>query len=61
MKVVAAKGLKCPREDNPRDYITDDAIAEVPESAYYLRLVADGSLVVAGSAPKGNPRERGNK
>lgn len=59
MKVVAAKGLKCPREENPREYITDSEQVEVPESGYYLRLIADGSLTIASSAPRGNSSRRG--
>lgn len=45
MKVVAAPGLKVPKEDKPREYITQDAEVEVPESAYYLRRVTDRDLV----------------
>jgi hypothetical protein len=46
MRVRADDGLKCPKEDNPREYITDDAKGtEVLESAYYIRLIGDGSLV----------------
>lgn len=47
MKVRAAKGLRCPREENPREYITDHKAVSVAASPYYLRLVADGSLVDA--------------
>ena len=46
MKVKAAKGTKCPMEDNPRKYINDSEAVEVPDNAYYKRLVDDGSLVV---------------
>lgn len=45
MKVVAAPGLKVPKEDKPREYITQDEEVEVPDSAYYLRRVSDGDLV----------------
>ncbi|MBI5550746.1 MAG: DUF2635 domain-containing protein [Desulfobacterales bacterium] len=45
MKVVAAKGTKCPMEGKPRQYIDDRAGADVPETTYYRRLLADGSLV----------------
>jgi len=45
MKVSAAKGLKCPMEGKPRAYITDAEACEIPETAYYRRLIADGSLV----------------
>ncbi len=51
MRVVAAQGQKCPREENPRAYITDDVPADVPETSYYRRLVADGSLIEATKAP----------
>jgi len=53
MKVKAAPGLKCPKEDNPREYISDDAAGEeVADSTYYRRLIDDGSLglVVATAA-----------
>ncbi len=45
MKVKAATGCKCPMEGKPRKYITDSKAVEVPETAYYLRLVREGSLV----------------
>ena len=45
MKVIAAKGMKCPMERRWRSYITDSEPVEVPETAYYTRLVRDGSLV----------------
>jgi len=44
MKVIAAPGIKVPMEDKPRDYITDAQSVDVPESAYYLRRIADGDL-----------------
>lgn len=43
MKVIAAKGLFVPRED--RGYIGDQEAAEVPETTYYLRRIADGDLL----------------
>jgi hypothetical protein len=46
MKVIAAKGTRCPKEDNPREYITDNTPVDVPDTAYYKRLVKDGSLIV---------------
>jgi hypothetical protein len=45
MKVRAKKGAKCPMEGAPRTYITDSKTVEVPPTAYYRRLVKDGSLV----------------
>lgn len=47
MKVIAAAGLKCPKEKKAREYITDSEAVDVPETAYYLRLVGDGSLLLA--------------
>ena len=46
MKVLAAKGARCPKEDKPREYITDSEPVDVPDdSTYYRRLIADGSLI----------------
>lgn len=47
MLVQSKSGTRCPKEGKPRQYIDDKAAVEVPDSAYYLRLVAEGSLVVA--------------
>jgi len=48
MKVLAAKGLKCPKEGKPREYITDSEPVDVPDdSTYYRRLIADGSLLIS--------------
>jgi len=47
MKVVAKKGARCPLEGKPRNYISDSIAVEVPDTAYYRRLVQDGSLVEA--------------
>lgn len=44
MKVRAKKGARCPMENAPRTYITDTPV-KVPKTAYYRRLVNDGSLV----------------
>ena len=51
MLVNAAKGLSVPKESKPHDYITDTPPkgakgVAVPESAYYLRRIADGDLIV---------------
>lgn len=46
LHVKANPGEKCPREGDPRHYITDDPKGViVPASSYYRRLIADGSLV----------------
>lgn len=51
MLVIAAPGIKVPTEENPRIYITDtppegEQGYEVPESAYTMRRIADGDLVI---------------
>lgn len=46
MKVRAAPGIKVPKEGKPREYITDDQDDDVPETAYYMRRVSDGDLVI---------------
>lgn len=45
MKVVSKPGTMTPKEGKYREYITDKDPVEVPETAYYMRLVADGSLI----------------
>jgi hypothetical protein len=45
MLVQSVPGSRCPKEGKPREYITDQTPEDVPDSAYYLRLVADGSLI----------------
>ncbi len=44
MLVIASPGTRCPMERKPRAYITASAPVEVPSTAYYRRLLADGSL-----------------
>jgi len=59
MQVKAAPGLKVPREDNPRKYITDSEPVEIEMTGYYIRRMADGDLVeVADEQP--NPSKGGN-
>lgn len=53
MKVLAEKGIKVPKEDKPREYITDAEAVDVPETAYYLRRIADGDLVTVKPTGKG--------
>lgn len=58
MQVQAAPGLKVPMEEKPRDHIGDDVAVEVPDSAYYLRRIADGDLLeVAPPAAAKKPKE----
>jgi len=52
MKVMARPGAKCPKEGSPRDYITDRTPVDVPNTSYYRRLIADGSLEIAGEEKK---------
>lgn len=49
MKVKSKAGTRCPMEGKPRKYITDSEAVEVPDTAYYKRLVRDGSLIVSGT------------
>lgn len=52
MRVQAAPGLKVPKEFNPVDYITDDTTVDVVESAYYLRRLRDGDVVMVDAPVK---------
>lgn len=52
LTVKAAPGLAVPKEDTSRRYITDGEAVTVPASAYYLRRLAEGDLVVV-DAKKG--------
>lgn len=63
MIVIAANGLLVPKEDKPREYISDtppdgEVGYTVPDTAYYLRRLAEGDLVevaaveTQSSAPK---------
>ena len=55
MLVKASPGLQCPKENKPREYIDDAAAVDVPDSAYYRRLLGDGSLVKAAKKTQDNP------
>lgn len=61
MKFKAAPGVKVPREDNPRRYITD-TVVEVEDSAYYRRQMMAGDLIdVSVAAVKTDARTTDNK
>lgn len=45
LTVKAAPGVKVPREDNARRYITDAETLDVLATPYYLRRINDGDLV----------------
>lgn len=59
MKVISKQGTRCPKEDKPREYIGDDVPQDVPETAYYMRLVDDGSLVRIEKAAKNTNTKKG--
>lgn len=58
MEVKAAPGLRVPREGQARKYIGNEFVI-VPDSAYYRRLVKDGSLV--RKSKKQKPAEQGGE
>jgi hypothetical protein len=54
--VKAAPGIRVPKEDAPREYITDQDSTEVPASMYYRRRLAEGDLIeVTPDAPVKEP------
>lgn len=61
MLVKAAPGLKVPREDKPRVYITDAKAVDVPESVYYRRCLAQGDLVPVVEAVEQSAKKAGAK
>lgn len=51
--VKAKPGEICPREDNPRAHITDSTKGTpVNNSAYYRRLIGEGSLLLVTKPKK---------
>lgn len=58
---MASKGLKCPKEGKPREYITDSVPVDVPNTAYYQRLLSDGSLVPATTPTSAESTKKGGK
>lgn len=59
--VKAAPGLRVPMEGMPRRYITDAALAVVPDSAFYRRRIADSDLLLvpakaAAAKPEAAPQ-----
>ena len=59
MQVIAAAGIQVPMEDKPREYITDSQPLDVPASAYYLRMLADGDLLPADEPASGKTAKKG--
>lgn len=60
IKVKAASGLKVPREDNARRYITDAEPLEVDNTAYYQRQVMAGDLILVTEGDK-NAKSKNNE
>lgn len=58
MRVQAAPGLKVPREDNPRTYITDAEPVDIEMTGYYIRRMAEGDLVEV-AAEQSSPTGKG--
>lgn len=50
MRLQAAPGLKVPREDDPRKYITDAEPVEIEVTGYYIRRMSDGDLLEVAAA-----------
>ena len=42
---VARSGIKVPKENSPREYITDSVPVDVPDTFYYQKQIADGDLI----------------
>jgi hypothetical protein len=61
MLVKTAPGVKVPREDDPRKYITDDTSVDLEMTAYYIRRMADGDLVDAAKPAKSAAAAATNK
>lgn len=53
--VVAPPGLRCPKET--RGFITDAQPESVPQSRYYKRMLAEGSLLIY-TKPKKTVKEK---
>jgi hypothetical protein len=67
MRVTTQSGTICPMEGKPRSYITDNIPTDVPDTMYYRRLIAEGSLILVDDKPqepaaKASPKkEKGGK
>ena len=56
--VSAAPGVKVPKEDAPRRYIT--GTETVDDTAYYRRRIADGDLILAPAPAQGKTKGADN-
>lgn len=62
MKLKSAPGTQCPMEGNPRMYIGNGEGVEVPDTIYYRRLVAEGSLIeIKDNTAAAADKKGGNK
>lgn len=61
MLVKSIQGAQCPKENNPRDYITDTEPVEVPDTTYYRRLVTEGSLIEVPAEAETTDKKGGKK
>ena len=56
IQVKTLPGQKCPKEGRHRDYITDDPKGEpVPDTTFYRRLIAEGSLSLVDETAPAKP------
>lgn len=46
IKVIARQGIQVPVEGRPDRYITDKEAVDVPQTAYWLRRLRDGDLLL---------------
>jgi hypothetical protein len=60
LKVKAVGGVRVPYQHNARKYIEDQAV-DVPNTAYYLRQIAVGDLVIVTGTKKDMLTESKNK
>lgn len=50
MKVIARAGVRVPKENAPRQYITDEEEVTVPDTMYYTRRLIEGDLIDASKS-----------
>lgn len=61
MNVIASPGIKVPMEDKPNTYIDETVSVQVEDSAYYLRRISDGDLVIVVDASVIETKNKGAK
>lgn len=57
INVIAKPGCICPREIPQESVISDREAVAVPETTYYTRLIADGSLKIVRPAIEQKKKE----